>query len=227
MAKSKILLVDDEPDILEMLSYNLEKENYKIITATNGEDAIKLAKENAPDLILLDIMMPEMDGVEVCYRLREIEMFSETVIAFLTARSEDFTQISALEAGGDDFIVKPIRPNVFKSRIKALLRRNEKKDSKKTRVKFRFGPLVINTEKYNVKLKGEKIKMAKKEFELLLLLTSSPGKVFRREEILMKVWGRGIIVGDRTIDVHIRKLREKIGNDFFKTVKGVGYKFEF
>jgi two-component system alkaline phosphatase synthesis response regulator PhoP len=227
MAKSKILLVDDEPDILEMLSYNLERENYKIITASNGEDAIRLAKEHAPDLILLDIMMPEMDGVEVCYRLREMEMFSETVIAFLTARAEDFTQISALEAGGDDFIVKPIRPNVFKSRIKALLRRNEKKDSKKTKVKYRFGPLVINTEKYNVKLNGQKIKMAKKEFELLLLLTSSPGKVFRREEILMKVWGRGIIVGDRTIDVHIRKLREKIGNDFFKTVKGVGYKFEF
>ena len=227
MARAKILLVDDEPDILEMLSYNLEKENYKIITASNGQDAIDKAKESSPDLILLDIMMPEMDGVEVCHRLREMEMFSETVIAFLTARAEDFTQISALEAGGDDFIVKPIRPNVFKSRIKALLRRNDKKDSKKVKVKYRFGPLVINTEKYNVRLNGEKIKMAKKEFELLLLLTSSPGKVFRREEILMKVWGRGIIVGDRTIDVHIRKLREKIGNEFFKTVKGVGYKFEF
>lgn len=227
MGKAKILLVDDEPDILEMLKYNLQKEDYKILTADNGKEAIEKAKDFIPDLILLDIMMPEMDGVEVCYRLREMDIFSDTVIAFLTARSEDFTQISALEAGGDDFIVKPIKPNVFKSRVKALLRRNDKKDSKKGKTKFRFGPLVINTEKYNVRLEGQKIKMAKKEFELLLLLTSSPGKVFRREEILSKVWGRGIIVGDRTIDVHIRKLREKIGSDFFKTVKGVGYKFEF
>ncbi|MCL4105715.1 UNVERIFIED_CONTAM: hypothetical protein GTU68_028592 [Idotea baltica] len=210
-----------------MLSYNLEKEDYKIETASNGMEAIEKAKSFVPDLILLDIMMPEMDGVEVCYQLRENQLFSDTLIAFLTARTEDFTQISALEAGGDDFIMKPIKPNVFKSRIKALLRRNEKKESKKQKVKYKFGPLVINTEKYNIRLDGKKIKMAKKEFELLLLLTSSPGKVFKREEILRQVWGREVIVGDRTIDVHIRKLREKIGNDYFRTLKGVGYKFEF
>lgn len=226
MGKSRILLVDDEPDILELLSYNLEKENYKIMTASNGKEAIEKAQEFSPDLILLDIMMPEMDGVEVCYQLRSKPEFSNTVIAFLTARSEDFTQISALEAGGDDFIVKPIRPKVFNSRIKALLRRNEHKD-KKVKTKFKFGPLLINTEKYNIRIHGQKVKMAKKEFELLMLLTSSPGKVFKREEILHKVWGRGVVVGDRTIDVHIRKLREKIGPEFFKTLKGVGYKFEF
>lgn len=227
MSKEKILLVDDEPDILELLSYNLAKENYEILTASNGTEALEAAKSFAPDLILLDIMMPEMDGVEVCFQLREEEQFKDTVIAFLTARSEDFTQISALEAGGDDFIVKPIKPNVLKSRVKALLRRNGKSKKGKEQVKFRYGKLLINTEKYNVKLEGEKIKMAKKEFELLLLLTSSPGKVFKREEILRKVWGREVIVGDRTIDVHIRKLREKIGKDYIRTLKGVGYKFEF
>ncbi|WP_235296071.1 response regulator transcription factor [Portibacter marinus] len=226
MGKSRILLVDDEPDILEMLSYNLEKEKYKIMTASNGKEALEKAVDFSPDLILLDIMMPEMDGVEVCYQLREKPEFSDTVIAFLTARSEDFTQISALEAGGDDFIVKPIKPKVFNSRVKALLRRNEKK-TKKIKTKFKFGPLLINTEKYNIRIHGQKVKMAKKEFELLMLLTSSPGKVFKREEILQKVWGRGVVVGDRTIDVHIRKLREKIGPEFFKTLKGVGYKFEF
>lgn len=226
MAKERILLVDDERDILELLSYNLEKEDYKIMTASNGNEAIEVAKDFAPDLIILDIMMPEKDGVEVCYELREIDQFSDTIIAFLTARSEDFTQISALEAGGDDFIVKPIKPKVFKSRVKALLRRKSS-NSTKDQVKLKFGHLVINTEKYNVKLEGKKIKMAKKEFELLQLLTSSPGKVFKRDEILRKVWGRDVIVGDRTIDVHIRKLREKIGKDYFKTLKGVGYKFEF
>lgn len=227
MGKSRILIVDDEHDILELLKYNLEKEDYKIKTTSNGLEALEVAEEFSPDLILLDIMMPGMDGVELCQRLRENETFDNTVIAFLTARSEDFTQISALEAGGDDFIMKPIKPNVFKSRVKALLRRNSKKDKQKKQVKFKFGPLQINTEKYNVRLDGKKIKMAKKEFELLLLLTSSPGRVFKREEILSKVWGREIIVGDRTIDVHIRKLREKIGNEFIKTIKGVGYKFEF
>lgn len=227
MAKPRILLVDDEPDILELLSYNLAKEDYKIKTAGNGAEAIEIAQEFSPDLIILDIMMPEMDGVEVCYQLREKDQFSNTVIAFLTARSEDFTQISALEAGGDDFIVKPIKPNVFKSRIKALLRRAISKSEVKDQVKFKFGDIMINTEKYSVKLKGEKVKMAKKEFELLLLLTSSPGKVFKREEILKKVWGREVIVGDRTIDVHVRKLREKIGNEYIRTLKGVGYKFEF
>lgn len=229
MAKSKILVVDDEPDILELLKYNLEKEDYKIRTSTNGIEAMDIAKEFVPDLILLDIMMPGMDGVELCHKLRSDELFDNTIIAFLTARSEDFTQISALEAGGDDFIMKPIKPNVFKSRIKALLRRNSPKenDKEKEQVKFKFGPIQINTEKYNVRLDGRKVKMAKKEFELLLLLTSSPGRVFKREEILSKVWGREVIVGDRTIDVHIRKLREKIGSDYIKTLKGVGYKFEF
>ena len=226
MAKARILLVDDEKDILEMLSYNLEKEKYKIRVANNGAEALQVAEEFAPDLILLDIMMPEMDGVEVCYQLREKAQFANTIIAFLTARSEDFTQISALEAGGDDFIVKPIRPKVFNSRIKALLRRQDNSE-KKVKTKFKFGPLQINTEKYNIRIHGQKVKMAKKEFELLMLLTSSPGRVFKREEILQKVWGRGVVVGDRTIDVHIRKLREKIGAEFFKTLKGVGYKFEF
>lgn len=227
MSQSRILIVDDEPDIRELLSYNLRKDGYIIHTASDGISSIEIAKDFSPDLILLDIMMPEMDGVEVCYQLRQLDQFKNTIIAFLTARSEDYTQISALEAGGDDFIVKPIKPNVFKSRIKALLRRKLDANEKKEQVKFRFGPLVINTEKYNVKLDGNKIKMAKKEFELLLLLTSSPGKVFKREEILKNVWGREVIVGDRTIDVHIRKVREKIGNDFIKTMKGVGYKFEF
>ena len=227
MSKPRILIVDDEPDILDLLSYNLQKESYKIETATNGNDAISVAQNFAPDLIILDIMMPEMDGVEVCYRLRDMDQFEDTVIAFLTARSEDFTQISALEAGGDDFIMKPIKPNVFKSRVKALLRRNSNKNKKKSQVKFKYGSLQINTEKYSVKLNGKKVKMAKKEFELLVLLTSSPGKVFKREEILSKVWGKEVIVGDRTIDVHIRKLREKIGSEFIRTLKGVGYKFEF
>jgi two-component system alkaline phosphatase synthesis response regulator PhoP len=226
MSKARILIVDDEQDILEFLKYNLEKEDYKIMTASNGKQAIEVAKSFSPDLIILDIMMPEMDGVEVCYVLREMEEFSNTIIAFLTARSEDFTQISALEAGGDDFIVKPIKPKAFKSRIKALLRRKGG-DKDQDVVKLKFGPLTINTEKYSVKLDGKKIKMAKKEFELLLLLTSSPGKVFKRDEILRKVWGRDVIVGDRTIDVHIRKLREKIGKEFINTLKGVGYKFEF
>lgn len=227
MSKSRILLVDDEPDILELLKYNLEKEDYKIKTVTNGNDVLEIALEFAPDLIILDVMMPGMDGVEVCNKLREKQEFENTIIAFLTARSEDFTQISALEAGGDDFIMKPIKLNVFKSRIKALLRRNTANNESKKQVKFQFGDLLINTEKYSVKLNGEKVKMAKKEFLLLKLLTSSPGKVFKREEILHKIWGREVIVGDRTIDVHVRKLREKIGNDFIRTLKGVGYKFDF
>ncbi len=225
MKPSKILIVDDEKDILEFLGYNLEKEGYEIETANNGIIAIEKARAFMPDLIILDIMMPEMDGVEVCSQLRDSKDFNNTLIVFLTARSEDFTQISALEAGGDDFVLKPIKPNLLKSRVKALLRRNNHSEGKE--VIFNFGDLQINTEKYSVKLKGQKVKIAKKEFELLILLTSSPGKVFRREEILHKIWGRGVIVGDRTIDVHVRKLREKIGEDFIKTMKGVGYKFEF
>lgn len=229
MSKIKILVVDDEPDILEILKYNLEREDYTVITASNGEEGIRLAEQESPNLIILDIMMPKMDGVEVGRYLRAKEHFNNTIIAFLTARDEDYSQIAALEAGGDDYITKPIRPRVFLSRIKALLRRSdrsheEEDDEEKT---LRVGDLVINRERISV-VKGEKeIELAKKEFELLELLVSKPGKVFSREEIFNKVWGTDVIVGNRTIDVHIRKLREKLGDEFIKTIKGIGYKFEF
>lgn len=225
---AKILLVDDEEDILEFLRYNLKKDDYIIQTAINGKEAIEKAYDFKPDLIILDVMMPDMDGIEVCNRLREDEQFNDTLITFLTAKSESFTQIAALDTGGDDYITKPIKPNVFKSRIKALLRRHKKNQNQEfDSAELVFGELKINKEEYSV-YKGEnKIVLAKKEFNLLVLLTSKPGKVFKRKEILSEVWGKDVIVGDRTIDVHIRKLREKLGKSYIQTYKGIGYKFEF
>lgn len=222
----RVLVVDDEEDIVEFLSYNLKKEGYDVEVAYNGLDAIKLANSFNPHLIVLDIMMPEHDGIEVCNILREEEQFSNTIIAFLTARNDSFTQVTALESGGDDFINKPIKPNVFKSRIKALLRRHPdlaKSSDNATKV---FGPLEVNFEHYKLTKNGVTINLAKKEFDLLALLTSKPGKVFKRAEIMNKVWGSEVIVGDRTIDVHIRKLREKLGSHYIQTLKGVGYKFD-
>lgn len=220
---AKILIVDDEPDILNILAYNLKKEGYEIDTAENGIEAIEKANTMNPDLIVLDIMMPGMDGVEVCKELRKSDAFKDTIIAFLTARNEDFTQILALDNGGDDFISKPIKPNVLKSRIKALLRRNKPEGEPLTT----FGDLTLDYNRYIVVLKGQEIQLAKKEFELLALLTSRPGKVFKRHNIMDSVWGYDVIVGDRTIDVHVRKIREKIGSDYIKTLKGIGYKFVF
>ncbi len=224
--KYKLLLVDDEPDIIEFLQYNLENDGYIVETANNGDDAISKALSFNPDLILLDIMMPEKDGIEVCQELREVPQFKNTIIAFLTARSESFTEITALDNGGDDFIQKPIKPSVLKSRIKALLRRSIKEiEDAQASQKFLFDDIEIDLEKVSV-VKGEEIiHMAKKEFELLSLLVSKPGKVFKRAEIMNKVWGDGVIVGDRTIDVHIRKLREKLGSKYIQTMKGIGYKF--
>jgi two-component system alkaline phosphatase synthesis response regulator PhoP len=226
MTKSngRILVVDDEEDILEFISYNLKKEGFEVSTARNGKDAIREAKSFKPDLILLDVMMPEMDGIETCIELRANERFKNTLIAFLTARSEDYSQIAGFEAGADDYIAKPIRPRVLVSRINAMLRRvTELATEQANEV---VGGLVIDRDKYLVIQNGEEMNLPKKEFELLALLTSKPGKVFTRETILASVWGEDVVVGDRTIDVHIRKLREKIGEQFIKTVKGVGYKFE-
>ena len=221
----KILLVDDEPDILEILEFHLKKEGYKVKTAQNGLEGIEKAKKSKPDLIVLDIMMPEMNGIEVCQELRSSSGFEDTIIVFLSARSEDFTQITALDSGGDGYIVKPIKPNIFKSKINAYLRR--KKGKEEEAITQSFGDLTLNHEEICVKISDKVIPLAKKEFELLVLLTSKPGKVFKRHKIMEKVWGEEVIVGDRTIDVHIRKLREKIGSDYIKTLKGIGYKFEF
>jgi len=225
--KGKILIVDDEEDILEVLAYNLQKEGYTVETASDGHEAIKKAGVFEPHLIVLDLMMPIMDGIEVCQKLKTNPKFNNTLIAFLTARSEAFTQISALDSGGDDFINKPIKPNVFKSRINALLRRHPDFVLTDAGKALQFGNLNIDFEQFKVMVNGLDVGLAKKEFELLTLLSSKPGKVFKRNEILTKIWGNDVIVGDRTIDVHIRKLREKIGNDYIHTMKGVGYKFEF
>jgi len=222
--KEKILLVDDEPDIIDLISYNLEKEGYDIKSADNGRDAIQIAKEFIPDLILLDVMMPEMDGIETCVELREVETLNASIIAFLTARGEDYSQIAGFDAGADDYIPKPIKPRVLLSRIQALLRRKGNNQSQS--VTAEVGGIVIDKEKYLVLKDGDELNLPKKEFELLALLISKPGRVFTREVILNTVWGNDVVVGDRTIDVHIRKLREKIGSDYIKTVKGVGYKFE-
>ncbi len=220
----KILLVDDEPDILEFLSYNLKKEGYQVHTALTGEEGIKLAKKEMPHLVLLDVMMPGIDGMEVCRELRSATGMDGVVIAFLTARSEDYSHIAGFEAGADDYINKPIKPRILLSRIKALLRRSTN-GTESTAVDV--GKLRIDRESYLVFKDGEEISLPRKEFELLSLLASKPGKVFARDEILNKVWGDEVVVGDRTIDVHIRKLREKLGEEFIRTVKGVGYKFEF
>jgi two-component system, OmpR family, alkaline phosphatase synthesis response regulator PhoP len=223
---SKILIVDDEEDILTLLRYNLEKIGYEVCTASDGQQAIAMTYSFRPHLILLDVMMPGMDGIEVCQHLRAHPEFNDVLIVFLTARSEAYTHITALESGGDDFVNKPIKPNVLSSRIQAILRRTKTLTSPVDK-KLIFGELEIDTENYMVKYKGLDAGLVKKEFELLLLLTSKPGKVFKRPEILMRIWGEDVIVGDRTIDVYIRKLREKIGENYIQTVKGVGYRFEF
>ena len=220
---TKILLVDDEPDILEIVGYNLSNEGYQVITAENGLEAVKKAKKELPHLIILDVMMPEMDGIEACEIIRKNPDLKDTLITFLTARGEDYSQVAGFDAGADDYITKPIKPKVLVSKVKALLRRFKEQEGVNDNVKI--GNLVINREEYKIILKGTEIVLPRKEFELLSLLASKPGKVFKREEILDKVWGNDVIVGGRTIDVHIRKLREKIGDDSFKTIKGVGYKF--
>ncbi len=224
--EQKILLVDDEQDILEFLSYNLKKEGYSVFIANNGKEAINVAKKVTPDLIILDVMMPDMDGIETCRGLREIPELKNVMIAFLTARNEDYSQIAGFDVGADDYINKPIKPRVLISRIKALLRRGTSTESNKTD-KVDTGGIKIDRERYVIEKNGVEINLPKKEFELLALLASKPGKVFTREVILDLVWGGDVVVGDRTIDVHIRKLREKIGEDFIKTIKGIGYKFEF
>jgi two-component system, OmpR family, alkaline phosphatase synthesis response regulator PhoP len=223
---TKILIVDDEPDILDFLSYNLRREGFDVVTANSGKEALEVAIKTRPQLIILDIMMPEMDGVEVCRRLRANPDFDNTTITFLTARDEDVSQIDALDVGGDDYITKPIKPQVFISRINALLRRNKTQIQDNEHI-IKISDLEINKEKVQILRGTEIIDLPKKEFELLLLLVSKPGKVFTREEIYNKIWGNDVIVGDRTIDVHIRKLREKIGVDNIKTLKGIGYKFDF
>jgi len=215
----KILLVDDEPDIIELIQYHLKKEGYLVKTASNGVECLSTAKSFIPDLILLDVMMPEMDGIEACIELRKENVLKGTLIAFLTARSEDYSQVAGLDSGADDYIAKPIKPRVLLSRIKALLRRTESKVNSESNEE-----LEIDIEKYVAILKGEEMLLPKKEFELLALLFSKPGKVFTRDVILARVWGDDIVVGDRTIDVHVRKLREKIGDSHIKTIKGVGYK---
>jgi len=220
----KVLAVDDEPDILELIRYNLEKEGFAVETASNGAEGLERARSFSPDLILLDVMMPEIDGMEVCRTLRQEEKFGNTLIAFLTARSEDYSQIAGFDAGADDYITKPIRPRVLVSRVKGLLRRSKVAEDSHSKD---FGDLRIDRETYLAYLKEEPITLARKEFELLYLLSSKPGKVFTRDEIYERIWGADLIVGERTIDVHIRKIREKLGSHYIKTVKGIGYKFEF
>ncbi len=218
-----ILIIDDEDDIRDILSYNLQKEGFKVFQAATGKEGIEMAIAQQPDLVLLDVMMPEMDGIEVCQNLRENPRTKEIRICFLTARNEDYSQIAGLDAGADDYVAKPVKPKVLASRIKAILRRKNKGDQA-----YESKPksdLIIDREKYIVLKKGEPIHLPRKEFELLALLASKPGKVYERDIILETIWGSGIVVGDRTIDVHIRKLREKIGDKYIKTVKGVGYKF--
>ena len=220
----KILLVDDEPDILEIVRYNLSTEGYQVITAENGLEAVKNAKKERPHLIILDVMMPEMDGIEACEQIRKNPDLNDTIITFLTARGEDYSQLAGFDAGADDYITKPIKPKLLVSKVKALLRRVKDRDSDQGDI-IKINNLIINREEYKIILSGKEIILPRKEFELLSLLASKPGKVFKREDILDKVWGNEVVVGDRTIDVHIRKLREKIGDKSFKTVKGVGYKF--
>jgi two-component system alkaline phosphatase synthesis response regulator PhoP len=220
-----ILLVDDEPDILEIVGYNLSQEGYKIVTASNGREAIQVAKTELPQLIIMDVMMPEMDGIEACEKIRQFPELQNTIITFLTARSEDYSQMAGFDAGADDYIPKPIKPRILVSKVKALLRRV--KDFVESSDVLNVGGIEINREEYKIVKEGKEIILPRKEFELFYLLASKPGKVFTREEILDKVWGNEVVVGGRTIDVHIRKLREKIGDEFFKTIKGVGYKIEF
>jgi two-component system alkaline phosphatase synthesis response regulator PhoP len=219
----KILLVDDESDVLDFMKYNLEKEGFWVYTAHDGVEGIQMARKINPQIIILDLMMPKLDGIETCRELRLLPEFKNTIIAFLTARDEDYSQIAGFEVGADDYITKPIKPRVFISRIRALLRRLETTEGA---AKIKVGDIEIDRERYMVVKAGTEIQLPRKEFELMSLLVSKPGRVFKREEILSKVWGNDTIVGDRTIDVHIRKLREKIGDDYFKTIKGIGYKFD-
>lgn len=224
MGKSniKILLVDDEPDIIEILTYNLNKEGYQVFSASNGKEALVQASKIIPHLIILDVMMPVMDGIETCENLRKDNRFEDTIIMFLSARSEDYSHVAAFDVGADDYVNKPVKPKVLNSKVSALLRRFTKNQ---TNTNIVHGDLTINLDEYKVILKGEKMSFPRKEFELLRLLASQPDKVFKREKIMEAVWGNDVVVGDRTIDVHIRKLREKMGNSYFKTIKGVGYKF--
>lgn len=219
-----ILCVDDEPDILEILKYNLSNEGYNVFTANDGLSAISKAKEIIPNLIIMDIMMPNMDGIEACEKLRVDQKFNDTIIMFLTARGEDYSHVAAYEAGADDYVTKPVKPKVLVSKVKGLLRRL-KKVIENDLNEIKFEDIKIDREKYKVYISDKTLNLPRKEFELLYLLASKPDKVFKRDKIMEMVWGGEVIVGDRTIDVHIRKLREKIGDKYFKTVKGVGYKF--
>jgi two-component system alkaline phosphatase synthesis response regulator PhoP len=224
-AKQKILIVDDEPDILELIEYNLKKEGYQVYLASNGQDGVNMAKKVHPDLIILDIMMPKMDGIEACRIMRAIPEFKNTFMVFLTARSEEYSEIAGFNVGADDYIAKPIKPRALVSRINAILRRNSSGEEISDN-KVEIGDLVIDREAYLVFQNGTKVVLAKKEFELLYLLASKPGKVYTRESILKNIWEDSVVVTNRTIDVHIRKLREKLGENYVATVKGVGYKFE-
>ena len=219
----KILLVDDEPDIIEILRYNLTQEGYSVIAAKDGHSAIKKAEKEIPNLIIMDVMMPKMDGIEACGIIRQNPKFNDTIIMFLTARGEDYSHVAAYDAGADDYVTKPIKPKVFISKVKGLLRRLKKENNLTSIIEI--GKLIIDSDEYKVKVSGQSLSLPKKEFELLYLLASKPEKVFKREKIMQFIWGSDVVVGDRTIDVHMRKLREKIGDNYFKTVKGVGYKF--
>lgn len=223
----KILLVDDEPDILEIVGYNLKNEGYDVYTAKNGLEAVKTAKKIEPHLIILDIMMPEMDGIEACEKIRATKGLENVMITFFTARGEDYSQVAGFDVGADDYITKPIKPKLLVSKIKALLRRvnDSPENNNLTNEQLTVGDIVIDRDEYVIIKNGEKLSLPRKEFELFSLLASKPGKVFKRDDILDQVWGNEVVVGGRTIDVHIRKLREKIGDNNFKTVKGVGYKF--
>lgn len=222
----KLLLVDDEPDILEFVGYNLKKEGFQIATANNGEEALALVASFKPHLVLLDVMMPGMDGIETCDAIRNNPDMRDVLVAFLTARGEDYSQVAGFDAGADDYITKPIKPKVLISRVKALLRRVSNDESTGMANLMDFEDMHIDLEKYQVRINNKRLDLPRKEFELLSLLASKPGKVFTRDEIMDKIWGTEVIVGGRTIDVHIRKLREKIGEQRIKTMKGVGYKFE-
>jgi len=220
----KILCVDDEPDILEILKYNLSNEGYNVSTAADGKFAIEMAYNISPNLIIMDIMMPKMDGIEACEKLRSDEKFNDTIIMFLTARGEDYSHVAAYDAGADDYVTKPVKPKVLVSKVKGLLRRLKKVIAKDIN-EIIFDDIKIDREKYKVYISNNVLNLPRKEFELLYLLASKPDKVFKREKIMETVWGSEVVVGDRTIDVHIRKLREKVGDKYFKTIKGVGYKF--
>ena len=219
----KILLVDDEPDVIEIIRYNLDQEGYKIYTASDGKEAIEKAKKKIPHLIIMDVMMPKMDGIDACEQLRNDIRFNDTIIMFLTARGEDYSYVAAFDAGADDYVTKPIKPKIIVSKVKALLRRLKKEEQ--TQEKIQIGKLIIDREQYEVTHMDKSFSMPRKEFELLYLLASNPDKVIKRDKIMEVVWGSEVVVGDRTIDVHIRKLREKVGDKYLKTVKGVGYKF--